>query len=69
MGLAPKIVDEVFRVIEEIRASGTTLVLEEHNPRPALLHRCQELSMLSPPARAPNSLSASRSSPLRFSFV
>ncbi|WP_448615874.1 ABC transporter ATP-binding protein [Modestobacter sp. URMC 112] len=36
MGLAPKIVDEVFRVIEEIRASGTTVVLVEQNARRAL---------------------------------
>ena len=37
MGLAPKIVDEVFRVIGEIRASGTTVVLVEQNARRALL--------------------------------
>ena len=36
MGLAPKIVDEVFRVIEQIRASGTTVVLVEQNARRAL---------------------------------
>ena len=36
MGLAPKIVDEVFRVIEEIRGSGTTVVLVEQNARRAL---------------------------------
>ena len=36
MGLAPKIVDEVFRVIGEIRASGTTVVLVEQNARRAL---------------------------------
>ena len=36
MGLAPKIVDEVFKVIEEIRASGTTVVLVEQNARRAL---------------------------------
>jgi branched-chain amino acid transport system ATP-binding protein len=36
MGLAPKIVDEVFLVIEEIRASGTTVVLVEQNARRAL---------------------------------
>lgn len=36
MGLAPKIVDEVFRVIEDIRASGTTVVLVEQNARRAL---------------------------------
>jgi branched-chain amino acid transport system ATP-binding protein len=36
MGLAPKIVDEVFRVIEEIRLSGTTVVLVEQNARRAL---------------------------------
>jgi branched-chain amino acid transport system ATP-binding protein len=36
MGLAPKVVDEVFRVIEEIRRSGTTVVLVEQNARRAL---------------------------------
>jgi branched-chain amino acid transport system ATP-binding protein len=36
MGLAPKIVDEVFRVIGEIRSSGTTVVLVEQNARRAL---------------------------------
>lgn len=36
MGLAPRIVDEVFRVIDEIRASGTTVVLVEQNARRAL---------------------------------
>ena len=36
MGLAPKIVDEVFGVIEEIRSSGTTVVLIEQNARRAL---------------------------------
>ncbi|WP_425342945.1 ABC transporter ATP-binding protein [Ornithinimicrobium cryptoxanthini] len=36
MGLAPKIVDEVFSVIQEIRASGTTVVLIEQNARRAL---------------------------------
>lgn len=36
MGLAPRIVDAVFGVIEEIRASGTTVVLVEQNARRAL---------------------------------
>ena len=36
MGLAPKVVDDVFGVIEEIRASGTTVVLVEQNARRAL---------------------------------
>lgn len=36
MGLAPKIVDDVFRVIEEIRASGTSVLLVEQNARRAL---------------------------------
>lgn len=36
MGLAPKIVDEVFAVIEEIRKTGTTVVLVEQNARRAL---------------------------------
>lgn len=36
MGLAPKIVDEVFAVIEEIRSNGTTVVLVEQNARRAL---------------------------------
>lgn len=36
MGLAPKIVDQVFEVIEQIRADGTTVVLVEQNARRAL---------------------------------
>lgn len=36
MGLAPRIVREVFGVIEQIRASGTTVVLVEQNARQAL---------------------------------
>jgi branched-chain amino acid transport system ATP-binding protein len=36
MGLAPRIVDDVFRVITEIRATGTTVVLVEQNARRAL---------------------------------
>ncbi|MEO6943752.1 MAG: ABC transporter ATP-binding protein, partial [Lacisediminihabitans sp.] len=36
MGLAPKIVDDVFAVIEQIRATGTTVVLVEQNARRAL---------------------------------
>jgi branched-chain amino acid transport system ATP-binding protein len=36
MGLAPKIVDEVFAVIAEIREAGTTVVLVEQNARRAL---------------------------------
>jgi branched-chain amino acid transport system ATP-binding protein len=36
MGLAPKIVDEVFRVITEIRTAGTTVLLVEQNARRAL---------------------------------
>ncbi len=36
MGLAPKIVDEVFAVIKEIRQSGTTVLLVEQNARRAL---------------------------------
>jgi len=36
MGLAPRVVDEVFRVITEIRATGTTVMLVEQNARRAL---------------------------------
>lgn len=36
MGLAPLIVDEVFRVIETIRATGVTVVLVEQKARRAL---------------------------------
>ncbi|MGF3055891.1 ABC transporter ATP-binding protein [Microbacterium sp. YY-01] len=36
MGLAPKIVDEVFAVIDEVRATGTTVLLVEQNARRAL---------------------------------
>ena len=36
MGLAPKVVDEVFRVIQEIREGGTSVLLVEQNARRAL---------------------------------
>lgn len=36
MGLAPKVVEEVFDVIGQIRAGGTTVVLVEQNARRAL---------------------------------
>lgn len=36
MGLAPKIVDEVFTVIDHIRQAGTTVVLVEQNAKRAL---------------------------------
>lgn len=36
MGLAPKVVHEVFGVIEQIRLEGTTVVLVEQNARRAL---------------------------------
>lgn len=36
MGLAPRVVDDVFAVIEEIRASGTSVLLVEQNARRAL---------------------------------
>ena len=36
IGLAPLIVDEVFRVIQEINEAGTTLVLVEQNAKRAL---------------------------------
>jgi branched-chain amino acid transport system ATP-binding protein len=36
MGLAPRLVDEVFAVIEDIRADGTTVLLVEQNARRAL---------------------------------
>ncbi|MFD2025669.1 ABC transporter ATP-binding protein [Promicromonospora aerolata] len=36
MGLAPLVVNEVFSVVEEIRATGTTVVLVEQNARRAL---------------------------------
>lgn len=36
MGLAPKIVDEIFNVIEEISATGAAVVLVEQNARRAL---------------------------------
>lgn len=36
MGLAPKVVDEVFKVVDDIRADGTTVVLVEQNARRAL---------------------------------
>lgn len=36
MGLAPKIVDQVFAVIEKLRKSGTTILLVEQNAHRAL---------------------------------
>jgi branched-chain amino acid transport system ATP-binding protein len=36
MGLAPLLVDEVFQVLQEIKAEGTTLLLVEQNARQAL---------------------------------
>ncbi|WP_100446924.1 ABC transporter ATP-binding protein [Glycomyces xiaoerkulensis] len=36
MGLAPKVVDEVFAAIEQIRRAGVTVVLVEQNARRAL---------------------------------
>ena len=36
MGLAPKVVDEVFAVVEEIRAEGVAVLLVEQNARRAL---------------------------------
>lgn len=36
MGLAPLIVEEIFRVIEEIKKEGTTIVLVEQNAKKAL---------------------------------
>jgi branched-chain amino acid transport system ATP-binding protein len=36
MGLAPLVVNEVFSVVEQIRATGTTVVLVEQNARRAL---------------------------------
>ncbi len=36
MGLAPQIVDEVFAVVEQIRAEGTTVLLVEQNAQRAL---------------------------------
>ena len=36
LGLAPRLVKEIFRIIEEIRASGTTVLLVEQNVHMAL---------------------------------
>ena len=36
MGLAPLLVKEIFRIIQEINASGTTVLLVEQNARMAL---------------------------------
>jgi branched-chain amino acid transport system ATP-binding protein len=36
MGLAPHLVAEVFRIIAEIHATGTTILLVEQNARKAL---------------------------------
>jgi branched-chain amino acid transport system ATP-binding protein len=36
MGLSPLFVGEVFKIIEEIKASGTTVLLVEQNAKKAL---------------------------------
>ena len=36
MGLAPLLVQEIFNIIKEINASGTTVLLVEQNARMAL---------------------------------
>jgi branched-chain amino acid transport system ATP-binding protein len=36
MGLAPRLVAEIFRIITEIHAAGTTILLVEQNARRAL---------------------------------
>ncbi|CAG0996181.1 partial High-affinity branched-chain amino acid transport ATP-binding protein LivF, partial [Anaerolineae bacterium] len=36
MGLAPLLVNEVFRIIQDIKAHGTTILLVEQNARKAL---------------------------------
>jgi branched-chain amino acid transport system ATP-binding protein len=38
MGLAPVLVQEIFRVISEVNASGTTVLLVEQNANMALRH-------------------------------
>ena len=38
LGLAPLIVREIFRIIEELRARGITILLVEQNARLALEH-------------------------------
>lgn len=38
LGLAPLIVREIFRIIEELRAKGITILLVEQNARLALEH-------------------------------
>lgn len=36
LGLAPKLVEEIFRIIHDIRASGATVLLVEQNANKAL---------------------------------
>ena len=36
MGLAPLVVEEVFKIIDEVHAEGTTIFLVEQNARQAL---------------------------------
>lgn len=36
LGLAPLVVEEIYKVIQEIKASGTTIFLVEQNARMAL---------------------------------
>ena len=40
MGLSPLFVGEVFKIIEEIKASGTTVLLVEQNAKKALEKMC-----------------------------
>jgi branched-chain amino acid transport system ATP-binding protein len=39
MGLAPRLVREIFGVIEDINRAGTTVLLVEQNANMALAHR------------------------------
>jgi branched-chain amino acid transport system ATP-binding protein len=36
LGLAPKLVEEIFRIVRDIRASGATVLLVEQNANKAL---------------------------------
>jgi branched-chain amino acid transport system ATP-binding protein len=36
LGLAPKLVEEIFRIVQDIRAGGATVLLVEQNANKAL---------------------------------
>ena len=51
LGLAPQIVEEVFRIVREINASGVTVLLVEQNTQHTLKIAHRGLCRRSPAAR------------------